>query len=292
MYTVAYVILNYQTYGDTINVTDEILSFKEDDVLIVIVDNNSPNNSYQLLYEKYKSETKVRVIKSPHNSGFASGNNIGLKYLERINPLYVCIINNDIHFSRETIDRLKLIYPTLDSPAFIAPIQRLPNNIIASFAELNIPTLSYDIKTYTLFFQPKKHVYKPNYRGRNIQKVEILPGAFLFTKYETFRNLGFFDEDTFLFCEERFLGRKVKENELKNYIILDLYYLHEHSKTINKESSQKRQRGFLYDGKIKYWKRYSKHPNLVCLILAVMKNLNEIELAFIASLRPIKKLFR
>lgn len=44
------VILNYKTYKDTIRLVKDLLSFSiSDDFIIVVVDNDSPNESYSVL---------------------------------------------------------------------------------------------------------------------------------------------------------------------------------------------------------------------------------------------------
>ena len=63
---------------------------------------------------------------------------------------------------------------------------------------------------------------KNSYNLQNATKelpVEILSGSFLFTKYKFFYNIGFFDEGTFLFCEERILYEKTLRANKKNYLI-------------------------------------------------------------------------
>lgn len=287
--SVAFVILNFKSFQDTIKLTREILDFKQDDHQIIIVDNASPNESYEILNKTFVGVSNVSIIQNSCNNGYAKGNNFGLRYAKRYNPEYVCIINNDVHFTFQTISNLCEWYNKLPNPAIISPIQKLPTGEIAPLVTLDIPTLLYDIRTYTILFQPHIHKYKQNTEIESIQKVGIIPGAFLFTNFKLFESLGFFDEDTFLFCEERFLGKKIANNELNNYIILNEYYIHEHSKTISKESSKIMQQEYLFEGKKKYWNRYSKVPRLIIFLLATLRLFNAYE---IRILKKIKLIFR
>ena len=109
----------------------------------------------------------------------------------------------------------------------------------------------------------------------------VLNACLLFVKYLTFEKLGFFDECTFLFCEERFTGRAVLEAGLNNYVIFDLEYLHEHSKTINSEASARKQRFFIHEGRKKYHDRYSSFPFFNKFILTISYYFHEIELSLI-----------
>ena len=285
MIKVLFLILNYKTYPDTIRVTNELLEAKRTDLKIIIVDNASPNESFQKISDAFYGNDLVDVIQSLENGGYAKGNNYGLHYAKRYAPEYVCIINNDVHFSWDTVDALLKIYGKLDKPAIISPIQMLPSGKIASFPTLNIPDFWYDLRANSILFRIKQHVYRQNTELKDVQKVGIIPGAFLFAKYEIIERIGFFDESTFLFCEERFLGKAVRNAGLNNYIILNLAYLHEHSKTINSEASLKRQRAMIHDGRIKFIKRYRKLPCLQILLINIVRIMHEFEIMIINRLR-------
>lgn len=256
---VLFLILNYKTYQDTIRLTKELCSEGIQDKYILIVDNASPNNSYEEMKKELAARENVEVILSPENGGFAKGNNYGLKYAKKYNPEYVCIINNDIHFKIETIDRLCEWYEQLPNVCFISPLQLLPDGNPAIFGTLDVPTLRTDLRAYSPFLH-KGNKYFENTDIKNVQHVGLIPGAFTFVKYSLFESLGFYDEETFLFCEERFIAFKSKRAGLKNYIILSETYIHEHSKTINSEASQKKQNQLILEGRCKYYLKYSKHP--------------------------------
>lgn len=262
MKRIAYIILNYKTYQDTDRVTKEILSFNHENDIIIIVDNCSPNESSKELHKLYDEDYRVDVVDANDNGGYAKGNNIGLRYAKKYCPEYVCIINNDVHFSGETIDELVKTYPLLPNAGIISPLQILPNNEVAQFPVLKLPDFWYDIRSYLFLFGNPKHHYQRTNKEYNVQEVGIIPGAFLFANYALLEILNFFDESTFLFCEERFLAKKIQDAGLKNYIILGKNYVHEHSKTINSEASVRRQMKMMLSGRLLYTKRYRKFQHL------------------------------
>ena len=92
-----FVILHYLTYEDTKECIDSIISnvdYKEYD--IVVVDNGSPNNSGAMLEQTFKESSKVFIIKSKENLGFAKGNNLGYRYAKvKLNSDFIILINND-----------------------------------------------------------------------------------------------------------------------------------------------------------------------------------------------------
>lgn len=285
MKRIAFIILNYKTYQDTDKVTKEILSFDNEDDIIIIVDNCSPNDSSKILHQIYDKEPRVDVIDSPENGGYAKGNNYGLRYVKKHHPHYACIINNDVHFTDDTISKLVDVYSKLNRPALISPLQKLPDGSLLSFAEFKVPNLLYDLRLNSVLFPPKQHVYTSNTSMGNVQKVGFIPGAFLFTDYSVFEKIGFFYEGSFLFCEERFTGKMVEEAGLNNYLILDLTYVHEHSKTIKNEASEKKQRKLIHDGRLLYYSRYSRYPILTKAILTISFYVHEFELGLLSLIK-------
>lgn len=79
------VILNYKTYLDTERLVGDILSRRiKHDIRIVIVDNASPNESFEYLNNALKNLDQIEIIQSSCNAGFAKGNNVGLRLLKNI----------------------------------------------------------------------------------------------------------------------------------------------------------------------------------------------------------------
>ena len=263
----AFIILNYKSFEETIRLTRYLLDGGIGDRMILIVDNASPNESFEILSSSFQNEEKVEVISSPKNEGYAIGNNFGLCYLKKYNPHYVCIINNDVYFDISLIQKLEVLYTSIRNVAFLVPMQYQLDNQPVPFLNLKtIPTFIDDLKV-TFGLSYLKHVYHVDIEKYKLQEVEIVPGAFLFIDYSLFEELGFFYEGTFLFCEERFIGKKVKDANLHSYIVLDEHYIHAHSVTINSEASKNKQRKLLLDGKVLYTKCYRKFPSLKVWLL-------------------------
>lgn len=287
---VLFLILNYKTYNETINLVKELLSATT--ILkykILVVDNYSPNESFQRIKETFVEEVRVEVVSSGENGGYAKGNNYGLRYAKKYEPKYVCIINNDVHFTLGTIEHLITWYEKLPHVAFISPKQKLPNGEDAIFKMMDVPSLMKDLALYNPFSK-RRHYYVENTEIKGVNKIGIIPGAFIFTSYTLFERLGFFDELTFLFCEERFIAKKAEIAGLNNYIILGESYLHNHSTTISNEASEKRQRRLIREGRCLYYKKYSRHPFLSVAVIKMADLFYEIYLKLFGVARKIKRM--
>lgn len=265
------VILNYKTYKDTIRLVRDLQTFSDIDLQIVVVDNCSPNESYEELKKTFRNVSNIDTIKADENGGYAKGNNIGLRFLEKYNPEYVLILNNDIYFDKTTLEECIKQYKLLPDAGAIAPVQTLPNGKITNFKSLKCNTFWNDLMRYSIINNKygKKHKYLSNTQWHDIQEVEIIPGCFLFMKFSRFKDADYFFEGTFLFCEERFLFRRFSELGYKNYIVINKSYIHDHSKTIKDEFSLISQMKLLNEGCITYTKYYRKFPTLKSFLLRI-----------------------
>ena len=96
---VGIVILNYMTYELTINCLDNLNNMEYNNFFVVVVDNLSPNNSYEKIFEyisKGKFKYDIYLLKSDKNGGYSYGNNLGVKKAENLKADYILIMNNDI----------------------------------------------------------------------------------------------------------------------------------------------------------------------------------------------------
>ena len=96
MEKVGIVILNYLNYQDTIDCIDSLNIDLYNNKEIIIVDNYSKNESYNILNDLYKNNKHIHVIKNDCNSGFAKGNNIGIEYAKNVlDCSHVLLLNSD-----------------------------------------------------------------------------------------------------------------------------------------------------------------------------------------------------
>ena len=90
---VSFITINYNSSDFTIKLVESIilktidLSFE-----IVVVDNSSKKEDFQNLYNNLNSIQQVKIIENRVNSGFASGNMLGVNFAS---GKYYFFINND-----------------------------------------------------------------------------------------------------------------------------------------------------------------------------------------------------
>lgn len=97
---VTYVVLHYMALNDTIECVESILEnvsqSNQNETEIVIVDNGSVNHSYEELEKKFGDISKVHLLRSDKNLGFAKGNNLGFSFAKKkLHTDFIVLLNND-----------------------------------------------------------------------------------------------------------------------------------------------------------------------------------------------------
>lgn len=238
---VCVIILNYQTYELTISYAKKLLNQKSISIDIIIIDNASPNSSYGYLETEFKSSERIRVILSPKNGGYSYGNNIGLNLAFRGIYDYIFISNNDVTWEHENdLSLLLNEYEELNDSNVAFFSAKMTDSNGSSFPAWKIPSIYFDLGMFIPLLSNyfvKKFKIKLGHKKTNM--VEVIPGSFFGAKFNTFKHIGYLDENVFLYCEERLLAKKVRNQGYHNLIINSVRYIHDSSHTIDSVLSKK-----------------------------------------------------
>ena len=198
------IILNYRRYDLTIKIINELHSNLDySNYSIMVVDNCSPDESAKVLEEK-KDSMNFIFYANKNNSGYAAGNNIGIRYGIKNGYDYSWILNNDV----EILDRdvLKQLISKAESDTSIAcigpKVYSSFNKAVPPFC--NRPTLW----SYSLGLKQER-----DYRRTQIdisRRVYCIYGCCVLLRNEAMKEIDCMDERTFLYDEEVYLGNQVK----------------------------------------------------------------------------------
>lgn len=189
-----------------------IANTKNVDYEIIIVDNASSDDSKKYVTLNFP---EVRWIQSPQNLGFGKANNLGVKhaigkYIFFLNPDTI-IKNNAIAFFIDFLSRQN------DEKIGIIGGYLLDNdNKLNSYAG-DIITCIDPIKD--LFKGIFKNIFSKTTNPNIIESVGYVCGADLFMTKSLFNEIGGFDENFFMYCEEVDLQKRILETGRKNLII-------------------------------------------------------------------------
>ena len=224
---VCFIILNYNGFADTKDCVISLFSainMKQNE--IVIIDNGSKDDSYNLLSQLKSEELPFHLIETGTNLGYARGNNIGIKYALNKGYKYVCILNNDTiieeNFLKSCIDYLE----TYNDVAFVGPTLLNYNNnrVQSTGGDIHIKTGKVTQKNSGRLQQDLPEIIEADYVG----------GACIIFSTRKMDKLGFIPEDYFLFFEETEWCYQAKKKGLRNVVINSTYIRHKGSASINK----------------------------------------------------------
>ncbi len=228
MKKVACVILNYNDFDTTAKLIRLIQNYTIFEKIIV-VDNNSTDNSLELL-KGYETE-KVVVISSQKNGGYGYGNNCGIRYAEMCGFDYALVANPDVVFEEEAISDCIDIISNKNDVVAIAP--RIKNGIAFKIAP-PILDITYSSLLLNKIFKPR---YYPQSFYNNVAGwvyVDALPGSLVLFDIQKFTEVGLYDENVFLYNEEVIIGKKFIDKGYKTVLNLKQEYLHLHGVSVTK----------------------------------------------------------
>lgn len=256
---VAVVLLNYNSFSDCQKC---ILLLKEQEQIrlnIIVVDNCSSRETDKL--QAFCAEHGCTFIQSRENRGYSAGNNIGLKYSEKISCSYAVIINPDMEIrDRDYISRAVHIMEEDSS------IAALGTDIVNLHGQHQNPMR--EVSFWEEIFWPAELIGNRLRKGR-LPYVENysrsgycykLSGCCLFLRIDFLKQNGYLDEGVFLYCEEPILAAAVKKAGMREYYCAELCAVHAHRES-EKGNSAKRLTEF-YKSRSYYLKNYSGYSKL------------------------------
>lgn len=257
------VILNYNDSENTKLMLEEIKNYKILDV-IIIVDNKSTDNSLKEL--KQFENGKIKIVEAKENKGYASGNNVGIQYLIKNHDVDNIIISNpDIIVTEKEIKNLvenleknnvAVIAPNIKEPTGVSRGWKLPtflSELVANipfFRRFELSILSY----------PKEE-YK-----KDLTKVDVVKGCFFIIKKKVLEDIGYFDENTFLYYEEIIMAKKLKEKGYSTYVDNNVTVIHALSACVDKNVNRIEKFKILKKSQY-YYEKYINKMNIFKLLI-------------------------
>lgn len=250
-----FVIVNYNDYKTTYNLIKNIEDYSCVDE-IVIVDNDSKDNSYEELLKLQNK--KITILKNNSNKGYGSGINLGSRYLiDKYHKCNIIISNPDIVIENEQVI-FKLVKTLSLDVAVVAPIIKEHVGYSKGWKQ---PTPWIDILSNIVCIHEKvkqKYLLYPKEHYKNkIVDVDIVSGCFFLIRSDALKQINFFDENVFLYYEENILSTKLKQNNLKTVINTEVEVFHNHSVTIDKNINKINKYKILKKSQMYFEKKYN-----------------------------------
>lgn len=210
------IILNYNTYKETISCINSIKKYTKWSYKIYLVDNASPDCSGKALEKYYYGDQKIQVILRTANQGYSAGNNEGIRQALLEGCEYIFIVNSDVELLNNAFE---LMIETLNKNLtymMVGPSIKDNNN-----CESQLPREKLTLKKFVFERHPFCDI--PILKKLGFRKYEnyenMKDGVFAFNgsvsgccfgmRASDFKMVGLFDENVFLYSEEDILAYKM-----------------------------------------------------------------------------------
>lgn len=234
---ISFITINYNSSNLTISLVDSIIkqTSKNMKYEIIIIDNGSNIDDFKNLKEKLKNP-EITIIRNRVNSGFASGNMLGVNYAS---GNYYFFINNDCIF--------------INDAASIMMDYACKNNKIAILTASIVDANNNSSSTHKLFPSVVKELLGNSIAGKlknipsnkqtltNATSVEVVSGSCMFFRADVFCEIGGFDTTFFLYCEEEDICKRVIDNGYKIVVLPQVKIYHKSGGSTQKSFQIKRE---------------------------------------------------
>jgi len=232
---ISILVLNYNGKHLLSDCLTSILNQNFTDYELVIVDNNSGDDSAAYVKENFP---KAKLIENLENFGFAKGNNIGIKACR---GEWIFFLNNDAILEQNCLEILaKQIENREPKQLIFAPIM-----FKASFPE------QIDSAGDSLY--PWGYVSKHNPKNKVV--TSVCCGAAIFNR-ELLEKLNGFDEDFFLYYEDVDLSLRARHLGAKICMVPQARVLHKGSATVGKKNAK----SLYYIDRNRFWAKLKNFP--------------------------------
>jgi GT2 family glycosyltransferase len=281
MKKIACVVLNYKSNKDLFRLIPQLI-YQNIETRIIVVDNNSGREFIKELrdwldstYPGYSSVStneliqlhdldnsiRLYLIENESNSGYSTGNNLGLTLARKIGCDAALIVNPDVIIDDNNY-LFELTNSLFESDDYFVAASRVldlkgndqnPQRESRYFEELCWP-----------YLKVIKFLYKKNMvickLSEEICIVEKVSGCCMLLKISD-NNFEYFDEKVFLYCEEAILSAKLKYANKKIVFNPNLIAIHSH-KSDEKQLSSTKSAFYFLKSRVYYLKFYSSYKNI------------------------------
>ncbi len=235
-------IVNYKTWEITLRCVKSIREVCTLPYHIYIVDNQSPNDSYEQLQIACGEADDVTVISSERNGGYGYGLNCGIKAAIADGCDAVIASNNDIVYLPGAIEEM---YSALKSSKkiVIAGAQQMRPEGKKQLSAIKRAYSKLEMMLWYVPFRSKSNIrrHREDYILQEAKdRIEVafpLGGCYMLDA-EILQGEDFFDNQVFMYAEEKIIGKKIARLSRKAILCPNAKVIHQHSATTGNSMAQ------------------------------------------------------
>lgn len=184
---------------------------------VVVVDNNSTDNTVDYIYQNFKN---ITLFQQKMNLGFGGGNNLGMRYALEQNVDYVFLLNQDAYLDANTIDNLIHVHQSNSNFGILSPI-----HLNGKGNELD-----WNFSTYldaNILEVVKKDLVNKGAVENKLFDVPFVNAAAWLLPISTINTIGGFDPIFFHYGEDNNYCQRVLYHKLKIGVVSNTYIKHD-----------------------------------------------------------------
>ncbi len=214
------IIVNHNTKKLLLDCLVSVFSQTKDiDFEVLVVDNNSTDNSVELIKLLFINEltsSRIKIIKNKENLGFAKANNQGI---EQAQGEYIILLNSDTKIIDQAL--VKLVRFAEKQPGLGVAGPRLVNADSSSQPSA-APFYTLPVTAVSLFKGDRWLRQSP----AQARPVDWVSGACFLIKREVIEKIGFLDEKFFMYVEEMEYCYRAKKAGLTTFFYPGVEVVH------------------------------------------------------------------
>jgi len=230
MKQVAVIIINFNSSAFTVDCINSIaektapgLSYE-----IIVVDNNSAVGDYAALVQQTKEFQNLSIHRSIVNLGFSGGNMFGLQFA---NAAYCFFLNNDCVLLN---DNLSILYTFMqehpDAGLCCGQMYNSDRSFHHSFGYFPAISLKLLGSSGSRLFSSEAYP-KRKIKYSAPLRVPLVTGAAMFVDFRKLAEIGGFDTNYFLYCEEEDLAIRLQKRGYTCYLQPKAEFIHHMGKS-------------------------------------------------------------
>ena len=190
---VTIVVVTYNALADTTECLRSLQGVTYGNVEVIVVDNASSDGSARTLAREFPTTV---VIANPVNSGYAGGNNVGVRTALERGADYILILNNDTIVDKDVIIELRRV---LDSDLSIGAV--MPK-IMCYDMPTTIQIAGASINRSTGFGRLWRHMRPDDGKIEEPYETDYISGCAFLAQRQVWEKVGLFWEPFFVYYEE------------------------------------------------------------------------------------------
>lgn len=266
------ILLNYNSSSDCRKCISYLKRQQGIELEIIVVDNCSQDDDCNEV-KRLCQEQGCTFIQATENRGYNAGNNIGLRYASEKGYKYAMIANPDMEF------------PQIDYVARLVNVMEEKTEVVVCGSDIVTPEGRHQNPQREATYWEELFWFLNTWSNRKSNKwylgdytqsnyCEKISGCCLMARLSFINDIGFFDENIFLYCEESILSKQVRRANAKMYYLSSACAVHCHIEKSKGNPGKRLQLAFR--SRYYYLRQYSGYKHIKLWILLQSKQLQRI----------------